>query len=198
MGQSASQPLVRSERSMNGIFWGDWEPQTDQDCLDVSLRALRASVAVQRPVKVVPVTLAQAKTFVEFVHRHLPRLHAWKYGVGLQDKVSLVGVVAVGRPVARALDDGSTLEIIRCCLLDGLAKNAASTILGRACRIAKEMGHQRMITYTLQDESGTSLRAAGFTEEAESPGGQWSCESRPRRRRAEAEGGPKTRWSKEL
>ena len=190
--------LIRNEDALNGIFWADWEPKTDMDALDVFFRSLRNMVNVQRPVEVIPVTLGMAKVFIEHVHRHLPKIHAWKYGVGLQDPVSLVGVVVVGRPVARALDDGQTLEIVRCCLLENIAKNAASMLLGRACRIGKDMGFSRMITYTLPEEAGTSLRASGFQEDGKTKGGQWNCESRPRRTRGDVEASAKTRWMREL
>ncbi len=66
----------------------------------------------------------------------------------------------VGRPVARALDDGITSEIIRTCT-DG-THNANSMLYGAAVRACKAMGYRRVITYTQEDESGASLRAAGF------------------------------------
>lgn len=73
----------------------------------------------------------------------------------------LVGVVVVGRPNARALDDGRTCEVTRTCTTG--ERNANSFLYGVAHRIAREMGYQRQITYTEEGESGVSLRAAGFT-----------------------------------
>lgn len=62
--------------------------------------------------------------------------------------------------MARAFDDGLTLEVNRTCT-DG-AKNANSMLYGAVWRAAKAMGYKRCITYTQADESGVSLRAAGF------------------------------------
>ena len=73
-------------------------------------------------------------------------------------------------PYRRHLDDGRTLEVTRCCT-DG-AKNAASMLYGAAWRATKALGYRRLITYTLAEEPGTSLRAAGWTVVAESPGGR--------------------------
>jgi hypothetical protein len=88
-------------------------------------------------------------------------------------------VIVVGRPVARHLDDTWTLEVTRCCVLEGV-KNAASMLYGAAWRAGKALGYRRMITYTLAKEPGTSLRAAGWTSLYQTPGRSWSCESRPR------------------
>jgi hypothetical protein len=65
-----------------------------------------------------------------------------------------------GRPVARAFDDGFTLEVNRTCT-DG-TRNANSMLYGAAWRAGKAMGYTRCITYTQHDECGTSLRAAGW------------------------------------
>ena len=64
-----------------------------------------------------------------------------------------------GRPVARRLDDGKTLEVLRVCT-DG-TPNANSFLYGRVKRIAQLMGYEKIITYTLEEESGASLRAVG-------------------------------------
>jgi len=42
------------------------------------------------------------------------------------------------------------------------------------------MGYRRLVTYTLPEEGGSSLRAAGFTLIGETGGGSWSREDRPR------------------
>jgi hypothetical protein len=63
-------------------------------------------------LRTVPVTFAQAQAFVADWHRHHrpPRGHKFSIGVADPDDV-LVGVAIVGRPVARHLDDGLTLEV---------------------------------------------------------------------------------------
>ena len=88
------------------------------------------------------------------------------------------GVAIVGRPVARMSDNGWTLEVNRCCT-DG-SKNACSMLYGAAWRAAKALGYKRLVTYTLPEEGGTSLRAAGWKLLGEAGGGSWNRSSRPR------------------
>lgn len=83
-----------------------------------------------------------------------------KFSIGLNDAEKLVGVAMAGRPVARHFDDGRTLEVNRTCT-DG-TQNANSMLYGAVWRAAKAMGYRRLITYTQADESGISLKAAGF------------------------------------
>jgi len=117
---------------------------------------------VERLVRphVVPITLKQARAFVEAHHRHNGPPRGWKFGLGLQTGETLVGVATAGRPVARHYDDGKTLEVNRTCT-DG-TPNGNSMLYGAVWRAAKAMGYRRCITYTQADESGTSLRAAGW------------------------------------
>jgi hypothetical protein len=90
----------------------------------------------------------------------------------------LHGVAIVGRPVARHLDNGWTVEVNRTCT-DGTA-NANSMLYGAAARAARALGYRRLITYTLKSESGASLRGAGWHVVGERDGRSWSCPSRPR------------------
>ena len=125
-----------------------------------------------------PITYAEACTFIERHHRHhLPPV-GWKFGIAVNDGVQVVGVVTVGRPVARKLDNGWTLEVTRCCT-DG-SKNAASMLYGAAWRATKALGYKRLITYTLANEPGTSLAAAGWTALYQTRGASWNVPSRPR------------------
>lgn len=125
-----------------------------------------------------PITQAEANAFIARHHRHHSPPQGWKFGIAVGDGSVVRGVVTVGRPVARHLDDGYTLEVTRCCT-DG-AKNAASMLYGAAWRAAKAMGYRRIVTYTLREESGTSLVAAGWIALYATPGRSWSCPSRPR------------------
>lgn len=111
-------------------------------------------------ITIVPITFREACEFVSRLHRHNkpPRGHKFSIGCKLGDV--LVGVAMAGRPVARAFDDGLTLEINRTCT-DG-TKNVNSMLYGAVWRAAKAMGYVRCITYTQGDESGASLRAAGW------------------------------------
>lgn len=129
---------------------------------------------------IVPITLRQARGFVGKHHRHNLPSKGWKFGVGLTVGDSqLVGVGMAGQPVSRRLDDGLTIEITRVCT-DG-TRNANSMIYGALSRAAFALGYRRIITYTLQSESGASLRAAGFKVAAELPSTRgWDRSGRPR------------------
>lgn len=123
-------------------------------------------------MKIKPITYRAACEFVNRHHRHHSAPQGCKYAVGAYEGETLHGVVIVGRPVARRLDDGTTAEITRCCT-DG-ARNACSMLYGAACRIAKEMGYERIITYTLKSEDGASVKAANFTCKGEAGGLRWT------------------------
>ena len=128
----------------------------------------------------VPVSFKDACEFVEAWHRHNapPNGHRFSMGVANEEGV-LVGVCMVSHPVSRHLMDGFTLEVIRTAT-DG-TPNANSMLYGAAWRAAKALGYRRLITYTQADESGASLRAAGFREIAKrEPTKGWSRPSRPR------------------
>jgi len=99
--------------------------------------------------------------------------------VGASLNGNVVGVAMVGRPVARNLQDGWTAEVIRLCVLDGV-KNGCSFLYGACWRAARALGYRRLYTYTLPEEGGGSLRAAGWKCLGEAGGGSWSCKSRPR------------------
>lgn len=129
-------------------------------------------------LELIPMTLGEANAFVKQLHRHHQPVVGHKFSIGVSDGEKVRGVVIVGRPVARRLDKGWTLEVTRCCT-DGV-KNGCSMLYGAAWRAAKALGYRRLVTYTLSEEGGASLRAAGWRVVAESPGGSWSCKSRPR------------------
>lgn len=94
-----------------------------------------------------PVTFRQACDFVEKHHRHHRPTVGCKFCIGIFDNETLVGVAICGRPVSRKLDDGVTCEINRLCT-DGTF-NACSMLYGACCRVAKEMGYVKIITYCL-------------------------------------------------
>lgn len=129
-------------------------------------------------LRATPLELKDANAFVERLHRHHTPVVRDKYRVGCTVGDKLVGVIQVGRPVARALCDGKTLEVVRCCA-DG-TKDVCSFLYSRAARIAKEMGYSKIITYILDSESGTSLKASGWVKESDIKGHPWGCPSRPR------------------
>lgn len=131
-------------------------------------------------MKAIPIELKEANAFVEKLHRHHAPVHRDKFRFGCVDDDGILhGVIQLARPVSRMLDDGFTIEVVRCCT-DG-TYNVCSFLYSRAARIAKEMGYNRIITYILQSENGTSLKASGWELEDECCGGiSWNVPSRPR------------------
>ncbi len=126
----------------------------------------------ERPT-IVPITLRDAQEFIEQHHRHNKPPRGWKFGIGIRAGADLVGVATAGRPIARHYDDGFTLEVNRTCT-NGFP-NANSMLYGAIWRAAKAMGYRRCITYTQADETGSSLRAAGWTRLKDLPArGSWA------------------------
>lgn len=142
----------------------------------------------------IPIELRDANDFVERLHRHHDPVYRDKFRVAAVDGEKIVGVVQVGRPVSRMLDDGKTAEVVRLCT-DG-TKNACSFLYSRAARAAEALGYERIITYILESESGSSLLAAGWHHTADTSGGSWSRPSRPRETTAPT--CKKQRWEKQL
>ena len=137
-----------------------------------------------------PITFAEACVFIEEHHRHHGVPVGHKFSIGLNDGEKVVGVIVVGRPVARGLDDGWTAEVTRCCT-DG-TPNACSKLYSAAWRAARAMGYRRMVTYTMNTEGGSSLLASNWRVVAEVEGRSWSCPSRPRVDKHPLQG--KLRW----
>lgn len=128
----------------------------------------------------IPLELKEANAFVEKLHRHHAPVHRDKFRFGCTDDDGVLhGVIQLARPVSRMLDDGKTIEVVRCCTDSTF--DVCSFLYSKAARIAKEMGYKRIITYILQSEPGTSLKASGWhLEESDCGGGSWSVPSRPR------------------
>lgn len=134
---------------------------------------------VQPRLTIVPITFRDAVAFVKEHHRHHRPPQGHKFSIGVTDEDgTLRGVAMVGRPVARMNDDGVTAEVIRVAT-DG-CQNACSALYGAAWRSARGMGYRRLITYTLPEEGGASLRGAGWKLIGEAGGGKWNRKSRPR------------------
>ena len=128
---------------------------------------------------IAPCTFPEACAFVGLHHRHHRPPVGHKFSLAVAgDDGEVPGVALVRRPVARALDDGWTLEVTRVAT-DG-TRNANSALYGACRRAAWALGYRRLVTYTLPTESGASLRGAGWRLIGEAGGGSWSCPSRPR------------------
>lgn len=125
----------------------------------------------------IPISLKDANAFVAEHHRHHKPVVGHKFSIGCAQEGRLVGVAIVGRPVSRHLDDGLTLEVNRLCTTG--EKNACSMLYAAAARAAKAMGYSKIITYTLDTEPGTSLRAAGWLCAGPAGGVRWTGSRRP-------------------
>lgn len=143
-------------------------------------------------LEITPISLAEANAFVTKMHRHHKAVPGAKFCIAVSENESVRGVVIVGRPVARLLDNGWTLEVNRCCT-DG-AKNACSMLYGTAWRATKALGFRRLITYTMPEEGGASLRASNWRCLGERGGGNWNVKSRPRIDTAALLQGQKLLW----
>lgn len=122
-------------------------------------------------MNLVPITLREANAYVAEHHRHHGPSRGCIACVAVEENDEICGVAIVGRPVARGLQDGYTAEVTRCCT-NG-ARNACSMLYAAAWRACRALGYRRLVTYTLPQEGGTSLRAAGFQLIGEAGGGTW-------------------------
>jgi len=155
-------------------------------------------------LELVPLTQRQARAFVAEHHRHATPPRGDVFRVGLEQAGELVGVAIAGRPVARILDDGRTLEVTRLCLRPGVP-NGCSRLYAACCRAGAALGYRRIVTYTLESEPGSSVRAAGFQLDQElGPRDHWA--RGPGRHRYDSnllgepvrDAGPKRRWTRSL
>lgn len=145
-----------------------------------------------RALLVAPITLRGANAFVALRHRHHRPVRGCCFCIAATTIDGVVGVCIVGRPVARHLQDGLTAEVTRLCT-DG-TPNACSLLYGAAWRAARAIGYTRLVTYTLPEEGGASLRGAGWRCVGEAGGGSWSRPSRAREDKAPTRS--KLRWER--
>ncbi len=125
-----------------------------------------------------PCTLREANAFVQAHHRHHGSDRGCILTVAVASGDEVVGVAIVGRPKARNLQDGWTAEVTRLAT-DG-TKNACSILYAAAWRACRALGYRRLVTFTLPEEGGVSLRASGWKCLGYSGGGSWSRDARPR------------------
>lgn len=144
-----------------------------------------------KPLRIRPISIRDAKAFVREHHRHHPAPTGAKFAICAMLDTRLVGVALVGRPVARRdeekQDNGIFIaEIIRVAVIPDLPPvggndaGACSKLYTYAKRIAQLMGYDKIITKTMPDESGVSLRAARFKNTGTTDGRSWNVPSRAR------------------
>jgi hypothetical protein len=140
-----------------------------------------------------PVKHDEAKAYVAAHHRHSVPPVGMVFALGAALGESLEGVAINGRPVSRVLDDGWTLETLRLCTpSDDPEPNVCSFLYAASWRATRALGYRRLVTYTRQDEAGTSLVAAGWRVVGEVSARSWDTPSRPRDDRDERV--PRLRW----
>lgn len=150
-------------------------------------------------MRVAPCTLRKANDFVEVYHRHNLRTSrdGGKFAVAVADGSRVVGVAIVGNPLSATLMDGFTAEVLRACILPDAPRNCNSLLYGACRRIWFEMGGVKILTYTLTEESGSSLRGAGWTLADTIKGHDtttWGKQDHIRRREQAILGQAKRRW----
>ncbi|WP_240456743.1 XF1762 family protein [Virgibacillus halodenitrificans] len=185
---------------------GDVRWQLHRDGYDVLWDSARSYHAASKEAKEVyhlkplrletrPISFRKASEFVKDFHRHHIPPQGNKFSIALYDGETVIGVIISGRPVSRYKDDGLTLEVTRCCVKHPY-KNGISILYSAVCRVAEAMGYKRVITYTLAEEPGVSMRASNFQLEKVSEGGSWN--SRSRKRIDKHPTGKKCLWTKEI
>ena len=149
-----------------------------------------------KELSIIPLSLKEANEFVTKHHRHNKKCAGHKFSVGAMYKNELVGVVIVGRPVARKLDNRFTLEINRNCVLDSAPKGTCSFLYSRAMKVWQSQGGKKILTYTLETEPGSSLKAVNFNAAAKTGFFKGGWQNRSNRR--EYTPIRKIRWEKFL
>jgi hypothetical protein len=133
----------------------------------------------QQKLTVVPCTINQANAFVQQMHRHHGSIPIARLAFAVTDETGVVrGVAIVGRPCNPVLDDNWTLEVRRVCT-DG-CPNACSALYAVSWKAVKAIGYRRLITYTLPEEGGASLRAVGWEPVQGCGGRPWNHKKRAR------------------
>lgn len=134
-------------------------------------------------LNIIPLELRELNELVDRLHRHHKPVQGHRFSIGCMDSKSreIVGGCSVGRPVARKVNPKQVLEVTR--LVTNGHKNACSFLYSAAARVGRELGYQKIQTYILQEEDGTSLVAAGWIlEDDDCGGGQWKhTDGKPRR-----------------
>jgi hypothetical protein len=146
-------------------------------------------------LRIVPLTLRQANTFIIEHHRHHKPVVGHRFSLGCEDDGKLVGIAVVGRPVSREIEQYCVAEVTR--LATNGTMNACSKLYSACARVAYEMGFDKIQTYILETESGTSLRSSGWSLAATTNGGNWNNSWR-KGRRTDQPMCVKQRWCKEL
>lgn len=113
-----------------------------------------------------PITIKEANLFVQEFHRHhrptTRNCGKWAISAINSDTNEIVGVAICANPVSATYMDGYTLEITRLCVKSDAPLGTPSFLLRKCSKIWQLMGGKKILTYTLDYESGASLKGAGW------------------------------------
>lgn len=113
-----------------------------------------------------PITIKEANSIVLAHHRHHrpTSRNCGKWAISAIDNLTgeIIGVAICSNPVSATYMDGYTLEVTRLCVVENAPKGTASFLLANCAKIWMTMGGKRILTYTLDYESGSSLKGAGW------------------------------------
>lgn len=153
----------------------------------------------ERPrIHVVPLTIAEANELVSRWHRHHEAAIGHRFSIGVVDGDGVPhGAAIVGHAVARLAGTPRAVAEVTRLVTDG-TYNACSMLYAASARAAQALGYERIQTYILDSEQGTSLKASGWTDEGPAGGGDWSDDGRHRKRARSFPKTMKRRWAKTL
>ena len=146
----------------------------------------------------IPLTLKDANKFVKEFHRHNKDCRGHRFSIGAIYKDELVGVAIIGRPIARKLDQKLIAEVLRNCVKPAAPKGTCSFLYSKAIQVWQVLGGKKVITYTLETEKGSSLKAVSFKNVSKTPVFKYGWTNRKNRILPETQKVRKVRWEKEL
>ena len=170
-------------------------------CRQRICRAVTNVTLEEKPLSLKPISMEAAQEFVKQYHRHNKEV---KFGPRFATSVvdasgEVWGVAIVSHPINRMLNHkGYTAEVRRVCTKPNAPLNCCSMLYSACWKAWRAMGGTKAITYTLQSESGTSLKASGWQQKAASKGHKVGTSWDTHPRKAKVEGTvvvePKWRW----
>ena len=149
-------------------------------------------------LRCIPLTLKDANKFVNQYHRHNKDCRGHRFSIGAIYKNELVGVAIIGRPIARKIDQKVIAEVLRNCVKPDAPKGTCSFLYAKAIQAWQVLGGKKIITYTLETEKGSSLKAVSFKEVSKTPVFKYGWTNRKNRILPETQKVRKVRWEKEL
>ena len=152
-------------------------------------------------LEIQPMRFGLVKEFIRRHHDHCAPPVTWRFGASIWNGRTLIGVVVVSRPTSPSLPQTTWLEITRLCV----DRSVSRILRYKACSMLylwavdeanRRGGFRKIITYTMDSESGMSLRYARFKPEVRTTPRSWNTKKRPRVDKTPLV--PKIRWARML